>query len=129
MVKCYISAIKAILKEDNIKVSEDQYLLSSLIRACKYKNDQIKTWLPIKKGMLGILLKQVDKHFRNRNQPYLQILYKVLFLTTYFGLLRVSKVTSGGHPVLACDIHIGENKNKFLLLLRTSKTHWKNAKP
>ena len=27
------------------------------------------------------------------------------------------------------DIHIGSNKRKFLLILHTSKTHWKNNKP
>ena len=35
----------------------------------------------------------------------------------------------GDHPVKVCDIHIGENKNKFLFILRTSKTHWKDVKP
>ena len=33
-VKNYNSAIKSVLHEDNMKISEDQYLLSSLIRAC-----------------------------------------------------------------------------------------------
>ena len=45
-VKCYISAIKVVLKEDNNKISEDSYLLSSLTRACKLQNNHIKTWLP-----------------------------------------------------------------------------------
>ena len=79
--------------------------------------------------MLKILLQQVDIHFQRINQPYLNILYKTLFLTMYFGLLRVSEVTSGGHPILAKDVQIAANKKKFLLILRTSKTYWKNSKP
>ena len=27
------------------------------------------------------------------------------------------------------DVHIGDNKNKVLFVLRTSKTHWKNVDP
>ena len=127
-VKCYVSAIKAVLKEDNIKISEDQYLLSSLIRACRLQNDQIKMRLPIRKGFLGIVLRQTESHFDSWNQPYLRILYCTLFSTMYFGLLQVSEVTTS-HPVLARDVHVGSNKKKFLLILRTSKTHWKNAKP
>ena len=50
----------------------------------------------------------------------------------YYGMLRISEVASGSegsHPVLARDIHIGNNKNKILFLLRTSKTHWQGSKP
>ena len=103
--------IKVVLKEDNVKISEDEYLLSSLVRACKLKNDQIQTRLPIQKGLLGLLIKEVDKHFMKLNQPFLNILYKTLLLTTYFGLLQISEVTDGGHVVLAKDVHIGDNKN------------------
>ena len=46
----------------------------------------------------------------------------------YYGLLRVSEIASH-HPVLARDVHIGQNERKFLLILRTSKMHWKNMKP
>ena len=128
-VKCYISAIKVILKEDGFEISEDQYLLSSLVRACKLQNDQIKPRLPIKKGLLSIILRQIEKHYRAVNQPYLLVLYKAVFSTMYFGLLRVSEVAAGPHPVLVKDVHIGKNKRKFMLLLHTSKTHWRNSKP
>ena len=84
MVKCYISAIKAILKEDGFEISQDQYLLSSLVRACKLQNDQIKPRLPIKKGLLSIILHQIEKHYWAVNQPYLLVLYKAVFSTMYF---------------------------------------------
>ena len=85
--------------------------------------------LPIKKGLLSILLMQMDTHYMKLNQPYLRILYKAVFSTMYFGLLRISEVSDAGHPVLACDVHIGMNKRKFMFILRTSKTHGKNMKP
>ena len=46
-VKNYVSAIKAVLKMNNIKIKEDQYLLSSLTHACKLKNDTFRARLPI----------------------------------------------------------------------------------
>ena len=77
--------------------------------------------------MLSILLRQVSNSYAN--QPYLSILYQSVFSTMYFGLLRISEVVVGTHPVLAKDVHIGRNKRRFLLVLHTSKTHWKDSKP
>ena len=36
-VKSYISALKTVLREDKIKISEDRFMLNSLVRACKYQ--------------------------------------------------------------------------------------------
>ena len=71
----------------------------------------------------------MEKYFEDKGQIYLKILYKTLFSTAYYGLFRVGELTSGSHPVLVGDVHVSENKNKFLFLLRTSKTHWKDVKP
>ena len=114
---------------NNIKISEDSYLLASLIKACHLTNDQICTRLPIRRGMLRILLQQVETHFDESNQPFLKSLYLALFITTYFGLFRASEVTSGDHLVLAKDVHVGYNKNKFMFILHTTKTLWKNMTP
>ena len=46
-VQSYISAIRGVLKLEQIKVKEDKFLLSALTRACKLKNDRIKARLPI----------------------------------------------------------------------------------
>ena len=126
-VESYISAIKAVLKSSNIAIREDKYLLCSLTRACHLQNDCIKTRLPIQRSMLGVLIRQIDTHFGS--QPFLCCLFKALYSTMYFGLLRVSEVASGVHSVLARDAHIGKNKRKFLFVLRTSKTHGKNSPP
>ena len=42
-VKTYISAIRTILREVNIKLCENNFLLNSLTRACKLKNDSLTT--------------------------------------------------------------------------------------
>ena len=129
-IKSYVSAIKAVLMEDGIEINENRYLISALTRACRYKNDAVRVRLPIHKDLLHIVLRQIDFTFlEDKNQPYLAALYKAMLATTYYGLLRVGEVAKGTHPVLAKDIHIGQNKNKILLVLRTSKTHWLDVKP
>ena len=128
-VKSYISAIKAVLWMNNIKITEDQYLLASLTRACRLWNDKIRTRLPIQWGLLGIILWKTNTYFLNKGQPYLALLYQTIFSTTYFGLLRVSEVNKGTHTLLATDVHVGYNKKKFLLVLQSSKTHSVNVQP
>ena len=43
IVRTYLSAIRAVLWENNVKLDEDMCLLSSLMRACKLKNDRVNT--------------------------------------------------------------------------------------
>ena len=107
-VKSYVSAIKAVLREDNVKFEEDTYLLNSLTRACRLQNDQIKTRLAIKKGLLSIILNQLTEIYST--QPYLCLLYWALFSTMYYGLLRISEVSQGLRAVKAKDVQIGYNK-------------------
>ena len=85
-VKSYISAVKAVLQEERIELNQDQFLISSMTRACKINNDQVTTKLPIYKGLLALLLNETNKWYEQINQPYLSILYKTLLLTAYFGL-------------------------------------------
>ena len=112
-----------------VKLNYDQTLLTSLTKACRLVNDQIRTRLPIQRDLLGVIIKQVNKYFGDKNQNYLRILYKTLFSTAYFGLFHVGELTTSDHPVLARDVHIGVNKRKIMFILRTSKTHWKNTRP
>ena len=128
-VKSYISAIKAVLKMHNIKIKHNQYLLSSLTRACRLKNDRCRTRLPIQSEMLGMLLKKTKEYFNKLNQPYLSVLYRTLFLITYYGLLHVSEVTKSAHTIKAGDIQLGENKRKIMIIIRSSKTLYKNMQP
>ena len=111
----------------NIKINEDKYLLVSLVCACRLKNDTLHTRLPIRKGMLGILIDNIEESYND--QPYLSLLYQTLLCTTYYGLFRVGEVTSGLHAVLAKDVQIATNKKKMLFILRSSKMHGKNSTP
>ena len=112
-----------------MKLNLDEFLIVSLTRACRLKNDRVSTRLPIQKGLLSMILKQVKSDFHKAGQVYLATLYQALFSTAYFGLFRVGELTTGTHPVLARSVHIGSNKRKMLLLLQTSKTHGKGNKP
>ena len=125
-IKSYVSAIRAILMEAGHTLSEDTYLLKSLTKACKLINDEIKLRFPIRKGMMELLLNQIDVDF---NCIYHKRLYKALFSTAYYGLFRIGEITKSLHVIQARDVHIALNKKKVLFLLRSSKTHGKNAKP
>ena len=56
-------------------------------------------------------------------------MYKALFSLAYYGLLRVGELTTGNHSVKAKDVHIGQNKDKMLFVLYTSKTHGLGSVP
>ena len=64
-------------------------------------------------------------------QPYLTALYRAVFSTAYFGLLRISEVvdTLSGHSIKVMDVHTGINKRKMMFILQTSKTHGQGDKP
>ena len=126
-IRSYISAIKSVLHEDGVILNKDRFLLNSLTNACKLVNDHVRTRLPIQIGMLRILVEKVEDIFDS--QPFLATLYSALFTTAYFGLFRVGELTKGDHPVKVIDVHLAENKRKILMILRTSKTHWKDTHP
>ena len=129
-IRSYISAIKSVLKDDGVTVNEDKYLLASLTKACRYRNDhQVKIRLPIKRQLFECILYNTFKYFQDNGQEYLNKLYRAMFAVSYYGMLRISEITFGSHPILARDVHIATNKNKLLFVLRTSKTHWKDNKP
>ena len=126
-VRSYILAIKCVFMENNIEVTEDKFLLSSLIRACVKVNDHMRAQFPIKIGMLRLILKKVRELYSD--QPYLTKLYEAVFVSGYFGLLRVGKIAQGPHVIRVKDVHVGQNKNKILFILRSSKTRSKGNNP
>ena len=128
-IKSYISAIKAVLLNNKIKIKEDKYLLSSLIRAYRLKNDQIKTRLPIGRDLLYAILQSVWNTHINANQIYLAHLYTTILITMFYGMFRIWELTFGPHTVLADNVHIGTNKSKLLFMLWTSKTHSRGSRP
>ena len=127
-VKSYVSAIRGVLREDGIELNEDRFLLKAITRACKLKNDRVKTRLPIRKGMLSVILRFTEQHFDKKGQEYLKILYQSLFATAYFGLFRIGELTYSPHTIKVTDVNIASNKRKLLFILRSSKTHGGFAK-
>ena len=128
-IKSYISAIKAVLQDDCIYINQDEALLSSLTRACRLENDRVHTRLPIRQGMLEILIRNVPNLFQNDAHPYLVALYIAMLSTAYFGLLRVGEITRSEHTLKVGNVKIGENKRKLLLKLDSSKTHGQDSMP
>ena len=121
MVKSYVSAIKCILKCDGYKWRDNQVILSSLTRACRIKNDNLTCKLPVHRYLLEMILFETYQLYQD--QLYLCKLYQVIFILGYYGLMRAGEMTQGDHPLKACNVHIGQNKNKILLILYSSKTH------
>ena len=129
-LKSYFSAIKHILKQDGYAWDDGKVILSSLIRGCKYENDRLKVRLPIQKGLLEMLLFEMEWMFNGENtQPYLESMYKAMFCLAYYGMLRVGEVTFSQHTLKAANIHVGNNKDKIMIVLYTSKTHGEESCP
>ena len=120
-IRSYISALKAELKMNKIKVSTDDYLLASLMKACRLRNHKVITKFPIQKPMLHVMIDKVSILFGS--QPYLKCLYQAILITTYYRLFRIGEVTGRSHPIKARDFHIAMNKRKLLFVLHMSKTH------
>ena len=128
-IKSYVSAIKKTLVMDGYKWDDDMVLVRSLAKACKIVNDKVRTRLPIHCNLLEMILFEVQRYFGNRQQLYLEILYKTLFAISYYGLMRISEVTYSPHTLKAKSVHIASNKDKMLLILYSSKTHDKSSRP
>ena len=105
--------------------------MASLTKACRFKNDCVKARLPIQKNLLLELVQFTENYFLDQNQLYLALLYKTMFLTAYYGLLRVSEIalTDSNHTIRVTDTFVGANKEKILFILRSSKTHGTYARP
>ena len=126
-LRSYKSAIKAVLTDDGYQWDESKLLLNSLTRACKLKNDCVKCRFPIKKGLLELILFELKRVLSG--QSYLQTLYRALFCLAYYGLMRIGELAEGPHAIKAANIHIGQNKDKILIVLYSSKTHGKESYP
>ena len=75
-------AIKAVLWELDVEITDNSVLLSSLMKVCHLKNDRAWNKLLIRCGMLQLILTSLKQMFHQ--QPYLLALYRALFMTAYF---------------------------------------------
>ena len=124
-IKSYVSAIKKVLTVDGYDWSDKLIELNTLIKACKLVNDRVKTRLPIKGNLLELLLFEVERRWAGK-QIYLKTMYKVLFSIAYYGLFRIGELCKSryaDHTIHACNVHVGVNKEKILVILFTSKKH------
>ena len=60
-LKTYISAIKAVLCNDDYYWDDGQVLLGSVTRACKLSNDVVKNRFPIQLSLLELLLFEINR--------------------------------------------------------------------
>ena len=60
-------------------------------------------------------------------QLYLALLFVTMLCPAYYGLFLIGEIawTQHGHAALAKNVQIASNKNKFLFILHSSKTHGK----
>ena len=126
-IKSYVSAIKKTLLMDGYEWDDNLVLIRSLSKACRLVNDRVTTRLPITCNLLEILLFEIQRKFPT--QAYLELLYKMLFAISYYGLMRVGEVTKSPHVLKAKNVHVATNKSKILLLLYSSKTHSEGSRP
>ena len=126
-VRSYASAIKQILISDGYTWNNDLFLMSIFTHSCKLKNDRLKCRLPIQKGLLEMILYELEEFYTNQN--YLNIMYRSLFLDAYYGLLRIGELTDSQHVIKLGNVHIAQNDNRVLFVLYTSKTHGLRNRP
>lgn len=96
-IKTYVSAIKKILVNDKYKWNDNLVLLNTLTKACRLKNDRLTTRLPIKSNLLELILFELERIYQD--QYYLEILYKTIFLMSFYGFLRIGEATKGDHII------------------------------
>ena len=82
-IKSYALAIKTVLRTEGIFIDSHIYKLKVLAKACRISNDKVKTRLPIKKGLLGVILDKLKQIFDC--QPSLERIYKAIFVIAYYG--------------------------------------------
>lgn len=117
----------SILTLDGFDFSINEVILNILTKSGHLINDRIRTRCPIKDRLLDILLFEMERYFET--QIYLCWLYKAIFCLAYYGLFRIGKLTRSNHVIKAKDVNIGQNKNKILIILYTSKTHGLESRP
>ena len=77
-----------------------------------------------------MLLFEINRKYNGHNpQPYLILLYQAIFLLAYYGMFRVGELAEGNHSIKACNVHVGNNKDKIMIVLYSSKTHGKESRP
>lgn len=128
-VSSYMSAIRYKLRKDGVHIPDRNFEIASIIRTCKLKNDQVHYRCGISKNMTKELVRAVKELFLDQGQEYLYYLYRAVFLTAYYGMFRIGEIGESPHALKSADVKKSLNKEKFLMVLRSSKTHGKGDHP
>ena len=104
-------------------------MFKMLVNACKVQNDTLKVRLPNQSGLKNMITDKTEDYFLGVGRVYLAKLYKAIVSTGYHGLLQIGELTSGTHPMLACNVHSATNRRKIQIVLYHSKTHTKANYP
>ena len=125
-IKSYVSGIKKCLTGDGYPWDDTKLILNSLTKACKLKNDTVYCRRPITKNLLEMLIFELDRFI---DSHYLRTMYRAMLCIGYYGLMRVGELADGPHVAKVCNVFVGQNKEKILIILYSSKTHGKESRP
>lgn len=128
-VSSYMSALRYKLRKDGVDIPDKNFEIASIIRTCKLKNSKVHYRCGISKIMLKDIIKALQSMFQDKGQDYLFHFYRAIFLTAYYGMFRIGELADSPHSLKSEDVKMSSNKNKFLLILRSSKTHSKGDFP
>ena len=74
-----------------VELEDNSITLTSLLRSTKY-TAQASNYvrLPIQWGLIKLIADKIDEtYLQDKNQTYLNFLYKAILMMGYFGLLRL----------------------------------------
>lgn len=110
-IKSYISGIKYVAKLIGINIDDSKCRFHALVKAARIKNRRIKIRLPIKLWLLNRMIEEVPRVKKLSSQPYLIKLFQAIFVSAYYGLLRISKITGSKHSIKSGDVHIAKDRH------------------
>lgn len=121
-IQTYIAGIKYILRNIlHVDVDDNAFRFTALVKAAHYKNNKVNLRMPIKINLLNRILEEIPKIPWFANQPHLIALYRAMFVSAYYSLLRIGEMT-GKYAVQSKNVHLAKNKQKAQFRLWTSKT-------
>ena len=86
MIQSYVSAVKAILRDDGIEIEDNSVALAALIRSSKQMNrTESRTRMTIQKGLLCIILDHIENYFSLRYESTISL--HIIQGHTGYGLL------------------------------------------
>lgn len=129
-VASYMSAIRYVLRHDGVVLDNNSCKLAAIIKGCKLHNDVVTVRMPIGFNLHNLILREINRYFLEKGQPYLASLYRAITVTGYYGMMRISELV-GKHALVTENVRISTNslKRKVKCILRSSKTHHAGNSP